>query len=156
MTTSDSGGAPWRFILIQVVILGGILLFFKFYLPHHERKLAAERVAQREQRIAEFIKENVVENSARQVSVPLDGTIVTRHPQKLRAIASPENIEAELGVPNTSTVDFQGGQHLTWVGTSHKVDAAFNKGRLYCVTWEDLPTHRGAFVYESEELWHPY
>src|SRR5690242_2870116 len=139
MATSDPGRSPWRFIVIQILVLGGILIFFKLYLPRHERKLAAERVAQRELRITAFIKENVLENSDREVTVPLDGAIVKRHPQKLRAIASPDAVEAKLGVPNKSAVDFQGGQHLTWVGTSHKLEAAFNKGRLYCVTWEDVP-----------------
>ena len=156
MTTSDFGGASWRLIAIQVLILSGLLIFFKFYLPHRERDLAATAIATREQKINSFFRASVVENSAREFSVPFDGAIVERHPQKLRITYAPDEVESELGIPNTSMVDFRGGQHLTWIGTSHKLEAAFNAGRLYCLTMEDLATRHGAQVYDSEDQWRPY
>ncbi len=156
MTHSDSGNVPWRLILIQLLILGGVLIFLKFYLPRHQRQLEAQRLVQREQKITSFFQNSVVEDSTREISVPLDGSIIKGHPQRLRTVYSPEDIETDLGAPQTSMTDFQGGQHLTWVGTGHRLEAAFTTGRLYCLTWEDLTTHRGVLVYESEDLWHPY
>ncbi len=156
MTHSESGNVPWRFILIQLLLLGGVLLFLKFYLPHHQRELEAQRLVQREQKITSFFQTSIVEDSSREISVPLDGAVVKRHPQRLRTTLSPEEVESELGVPNSTMTDFQNGQHLTWVGTTHRLEAAFDKGRLYCLTWEDLASHRGVLVYEDEDLWHPY
>jgi len=156
MTTSDFGGASWRLIVIQVLVLLGLLIFFKFYLPHHERDLAAKSVATREQKIDSFFQASVVEDSAREFSVPLDGAMVKRHPQKLRTTYSPDEVESTLGIPDTSMIDFRGDQHLTWIGTSHKLEAAFTAGRLYCLTMEDLATRHGAQVYDSDDLWRPY
>jgi hypothetical protein len=156
MTTSDFGGASWRLIVIQVLVLSALLIFFKFYLPHRERNLAATAVATREQKINSFFQDSVMEDSAREFSVPLDGVIVKRHPQKLRTTYSPDEVESTLGIPNTSMVDFRGGQHLTWIGTSHKLEAAFTAGRLYCLTMEDLATRHGAQVYDSDDQWRPY
>ena len=45
--------------------------------------------------------------------------------------------------------DFRGGQHLTWIGTRHKLAASFNKGRLYALTFTDLTTGHGMQVFES-------
>jgi hypothetical protein len=156
MTHSDSGNAPWRIILVQILLLGAVLIFLKVYLPHHQRQLEAERLVQREQKITSFFQNSVVEDSNREISVSLDGMIVKRHPQHLRTVYSPDDVETDLGAPQTSMTDFQGGQHLTWVGTGHRLEAAFTTGRLYCITWADLTTHRGVLVYESEDLWHPY
>ena len=156
MTTSDFGGASWRLIVIQVLVLSGLLIFFKFYLPHRERNLAGTAVATREQKINSFFQDSVVEDSAREFSVPLDGAMVKRHPQKLRTTYSPDEVESTLGIPDTSMIDFRGGQHLTWIGTSHKLEAAFTAGRLYCLTMEDLATHHGVQVYDSDDLWRPY
>ena len=156
MTTSDFGGASWRLIVIQVLVLSGLLIFFKFYLPHRERSLAATAVATREQKINSFFQDSVMEDSAREFTFPLDGATVKRHPQKLRTKYSPDEVESTLGIPNTSMVDFRGGQHLTWIGTSHKLEAAFTAGRLYCLTMEDLATRHGVLVYDSDDLWRPY
>jgi hypothetical protein len=156
MTHSDSGNAPWRMILIQLGLLVGLLVFFRFYLPHHERQLAAERVALREQKIAAFVQSEVIEDDDRQIPVFLDGEVVKRHPQRLRTTLSPDDVEENLGAPQTTMTDFSGGEHLSWVGTAHRLEAAFNKGRLYCVTYEDLSTHRGVLIYEDENQFHPY
>lgn len=156
MTKSEFGGAPWRLILIQLLILSGLLIFFKFYLPRHARTVAAQASAARERKITTFFHDAVTEDTVHEVSVPLDGSIVKRHPKRLRTTFSSDEAQTMLGVPNTSMVDFRGGQHLTWIGTGHKVEAAFNAGRLYCLTQEDLATHRGELVYDSNDLYRPY
>ena len=82
---------------------------------------------------------------------PLDGAIVKRHPQRLRSTFSPQEAESTLGVPDATTTDFGGGQHLTWLGTTHKLEASFNAGRLYCLALEDRATGHGVLVYDSPE-----
>jgi len=156
MRASNSGRAPWRVIAIQVLILLGLVAFIKFYLPHRTRELARYAIIAREQSINALFQDAVVEDSTREISVPLDGAIVKRHPQRLRTTFSPQQAESTLGVPDTSTTDFSGGQHLTWIGTAHKLGAAFSAGRLYCLTFEDRATGHGVLVYESPEAWHPY
>jgi hypothetical protein len=156
MMVSNFGRAPWRFIVIQFLVLTGLLAFIKFYLPHHARELAARDAATRELKINSFFQDSVVENSTREVSVPFDGAIVKRHPKRLRITFSAQDAESVLGVPNTNTTDFRGGQHLTWTGTSHKLEAAFDSGRLYCLIWRDLGTHHGELAYHSEDQWSLY
>ncbi|HXW15753.1 MAG TPA: hypothetical protein VEN79_14695 [Terriglobia bacterium] len=156
MRTSSSGGAPWRVIVIQVLILLGLIAFFKLYLPHQARDLAQRAAVAREQSINALFQDSVVEDSTHEISVPLDGAILKRHPQRLRTTFSPQQAESILGVPDSTTTDFSGGQHLTWIGTAHKLGAAFNSGRLYCLTLEDRATGHGVLVYESPESWHPY
>ncbi len=149
------GGAPWRTIVIQGLVLLGLAAFFKFYLPHHERDLAARAAVTREQKIKAFFQDSVVEDP-QEISVPLDGAIVKRHPQSLRTTFSPQDAESALGIPDSTLTDFRGGQHLVWIGTAHKLGAAFDAGRLYCLTLEDRATGRGVMVYESPQMWHPY
>jgi hypothetical protein len=153
MRKSEFGGAPWRLIAIQLAILAGLLIFFKFYLPHHARMAAAQASAARERKITTFFNDAVAEDTGREVSVPLDGSVVKRHPKRLRTTFGPDEAQTMLGVPNTSMVDFRGGQHLTWIGTTHKVEAAFDKGHLFCLTQEDLTTHRGELVYDSNDMY---
>jgi hypothetical protein len=140
----------------QILILTGIVAFYKLYLPLYTRDLAERAAAARERKINAFFQDAVVEDSAQEISVPLEGVIVKRHPQRLRAIFSPHEVESTLGAPNTTTTDFGGGQHLTWLGTAHKLTASFHLGRLYSLTLEDRATGHGAMVYESPQWWHPY
>ena len=156
MRTSDFGRAPWRLFLIQILVLAAIVITIKLYLPRHERTLAAQASIAREQKINALFHDSIEEETSREVLVPLDGTMVKRHPWRLRTTFTSEAAESSLGVPNTCAVDFRGGQHLTWLGTSHKLEAAFDAGRLFCLTWEDLNTHHGEQVYNSEDQWRPY
>jgi hypothetical protein len=156
MPFSWEGRAPWRVIAIQVLILAGLAAFFKFYLPHRARDLAARAIASREQKIVALFQDAVVEDSAHEISVPLDGRIVKRHPQRLRTTFSPQEAETALGVPDASTTDFQGGQHLTWSGTSHTLEASFNAGRLYCLNLKEISSGHWVMVFEALESWHPY
>ena len=156
MRYSTFGRVPWRVIVIQLLLLSGLAVFFKFYLPHHARELAGRAAIAREQKINALFQEAVVEDSAREISVPLEGAIVKRHPQRLRIELSPQGAESTLGLPDSATTDFRGGQHLTWIGTAHKFEASFSGGRLYCVKLEDRATGRGVMVFESIWAWHPY
>ena len=156
MITSSAGRAPWRIFAIQAGILLGLAIFCKLYFPYRARELARHGAAIREQRINTFFHDSVVDDSAEEISVPLDGAIVKRHPQRLRTTFSPQDAESTLGVPNTTMTDFRGGQHLTWLGSDHKLEAAFDAGRLYCLTFEDRATGHGVLVYESPQSWHPY
>jgi hypothetical protein len=65
-------------------------------------------------------------------------------------------LETRLGVPDATTTDFRGGQHLLWLGTAHKLEASFDAGRLYSLALEDRATRRGVLVFQSPDLWHPY
>jgi hypothetical protein len=156
MRFSSIGRAPWRVIIIQILLLSGLAVFFKLYLPRHARQTAVREAAAREQQINALFQNSVEQDSTQEISVPLDGTIVKRYPQKLRIALSPQDVESTLGVPVSSTTDFQGGQHLTWIGTAHKLEASFNAGRLYCLALEDRSTGHGVMVFESPLSWHPY
>jgi hypothetical protein len=156
MAPSSLGRAPWRVIAIQLAILLGLLVLYKVYIPYHQRDLARRTTADRERRIGALFQDSVVEDSTREIAVPLDGAIMQRHPQKLRTVFSPAEVESSLGVPDISTTDFAGGQHLTWLGTAHKLQASFVAGRLYCLSLEDRATGHGALVYRDPLQWHPY
>ena len=156
MAFADTGRAPWRFITIQAILLGGLLAFFTLFLPYYHRQSADREAGQREQRINALFENAVEQDTRQQISVPLDGAIVKRYPQKLRLALSPQEVENSLGIPARATTDFRGGQHLTWFGTSHKLEASFNAGRLYCLTLEDRLTGHGVMVYASPTSWHPY
>jgi hypothetical protein len=156
MAPSSLGRALWRAIVIQLLILLGLAALYKVYLPRHEREMARRELATRELRINTVFRDSVEEDSAREISVPMDGAIVKRHPQRLRTTFSPQAAESMLGVPDVATTDFRGGQHLTWLGTTHKLEVSFDAGHLYCLALEDRATSHGVLVYRSPELWHPY
>jgi hypothetical protein len=152
----DDGRAPWRVIMIQVLLLSGLAAFFKLYLPHYTRGVASREAATRERRINDLFQNAVEQDTTQEISVPLDGAVVKRYPQKLRLVLTPQEVEDSLGVPATMTTDFRGGQHLTWFGTSHKLEASFNAGRLYCLTLHDRSTGHGVMVFAAPTSWHPY
>ena len=156
MPTTDLGGVPWRVFVIQLLIVTGLVVFLKLYLPHRARELVNRAAATREQRINALFQDSVVEDLTQEIPVPLNGAVVKRHPQRLRSTFSPAQAESILGVPDTTTADFRGGQHLTWVGTAHKLEASFEAGHLYCLTREDRATGHGVMVYGSIWSWHPY
>jgi hypothetical protein len=156
MHISDSGRVRWRIILIQLTIMAGLVAFYKLYLPHGERMEAARQAAQRERKIEAFFQKVVVEDTAHEIDVPGEGARGKRHPQRLRATLPLAEVEAALGAPDVASTDFRSGQHLTWIGTAHKLEASFNLGRLYCLGHEDRKTGQGVMVFESIWSWHPY
>ena len=102
----------------------GLVAFYKIYLPRHARELAKREVAARELKINAIFRGFSGGGSTREISVPLDGAIVKRHPQRLRTTFSPQEAETTLGVPDVTRTDFRGGQHLTWMGTAHKLEVS--------------------------------
>jgi cell division protein FtsL len=147
---------PRRVIMVQLLVLLGIVACYLIYLPHRTRQLARDTAATREEKINALFQDAVVEDSQHEIAVPWEGRIVKRHPQRLRMVFSPRDAVAELGTPNANTLDFAGGQHLTWLGTAHKLAGSFHAGRLYCLSLEDRATGHGELVYESYSSWHPY
>ncbi len=152
----DSGTVPKRVIIIQLAILAGLAAWFKLALPRIEKARAESRAAEREQRLMEFFQANVLDDPSREVEVPAGSADSHAHPQRLRAIVGVQDVMQALGVPDARTSDFRGGVHLTWRGTQHTLEAAFNQGRLYCLRLEDRQTGHGALVFESSLYWHPF
>ncbi len=153
MIYTDSGGISKRVIVIQLVIIAGLAAFLKLYLPRMEKARATADLDRRESRIENFFKEMVVEDSGRMVEAPGGGET---HPQRLRSTPSVREVEQALGGPDTSTTDFAGGLHLTWIGTRQTLEASFNHGRLYCLTLKNRRTGHGVNVFESSANWQPF
>jgi hypothetical protein len=152
----DSGAVSKRAIIIQVVILAGLVAFFKADLPRIERARAAAEATERERRIEKFFQSTVAEDVSREVEAPATSGGARVHPQMLRRAASMEEVEQALGAPDTSSTDYAGGLHLTWIGARHNLEASFNRGRLYCLKLEDRRTGHGVMVFESSSSWHPF
>jgi hypothetical protein len=156
LTLSDSGKISTRVIVIQLVILAvvaGLYAYVKVYLPRMEKARAAADLNNRESRIQDFFNTMVAEDSRRTVEAPGVGQV---HPQSLRSTPSVDDVQQALGAPDTSTTDFAGGLHLTWIGAGHTLEASFNRGQLYCLSLKDTNTGHGANVYESSVSWQPF
>lgn len=152
-----ASGTAWRkAIVIQVLIVAGLVVWFKVYLPRMQRAKAASEATKREGKIAAIFQSLVVEDASREVEVPAASGETRAHPQKLRSTPPVSEVEQALGLPGTITPDFRGGQHLTWTGTEHKLEASFSNGRLYCLRLEDLRTGHGTMVFESSWYWRPF
>src|ERR1051326_31354 len=134
-------GASWaRVVLVQLGIVAALLILYKVYLPRAQRNNAARDTASREQRIQKFAATMIVEDSSREASgFGADGGSLS-HPQKLLERDSVNEVQLTLGAPGAQFADAGGGQHLVWTGTDHKLEAAFNKGVLYNLTYSNLHT----------------
>jgi hypothetical protein len=126
---SDSGRIPARVIVIQLVVIAGLIIFFKLYLPRMEKSDAAARLQERESRITELF-DTIAGKDAGSASSG----------QTLRSTPSVEEVEQRLGAPDTSTTDYAGGLHLTWTGARHSLMGSFYRGRLYSLTFTDRST----------------
>jgi hypothetical protein len=156
VTRSDSGKISTRVIVIQLVILifiAGVYAFVKIYVPQMEKARAAAELAERESRIQDFFDSMVAEDSSRAVEAPGVGRA---HPQSLRSTPEVGDVQQALGGPDTSTTDFAGGLHLTWIGTGHTLEASFNRGQLYALSFKDSSTGHGVNVYKSSAQWQPF
>lgn len=153
MTFSGRGAAWTKAIVVQLVIVAGLLLWAKVYVPRMDRARAAAETAERERKIEAFAQFMIVEDATREVQVAGENGATSRHPQQLRRTASLDEVQQALGAPTAEFPDFRGGQHLTWRGSSHQLEAAFDKGRLYSLRFEDLHTGHGVMVYESSLYW---
>ena len=143
MAPSDSGRIPIRVIVIQLVIIAGLFAFFKFYLPRTEKANAAAELEARESRIEESFKSMVVEDSRAQAPS------ANGKAQSLRSTPSMQEVEQALGAPDTSSTDYAGGLHLTWIGARHSLECSFDRGRLYSLTLTDRSTGQQVTASES-------
>lgn len=155
--SSNSGAVRTKVIIAQLVIFGGLIAWFKIYLPHLEKERKATEALERDRRIESFFRWAVVEDRSQTVDLPEEiGGDKRVHPQKLRKYPSLQETEQALGAPGGRTIDVGGGLHVTWSGNSHSLEASFDKGRLYCLKFEDRRTGHGSSVFESSSSWHPF
>lgn len=175
----DSKSVRTRALLIQAVIVAGLIGFYKLALPQIQKARATAAAEQREQQIVSFVQSVAVEAGAAIEPSPSSSTKESQpskdqneetsgqsagessaepsaRPQRLRLTPEVAEVEQELGVPQQTMTDFRGGQHLTWIGTRHKLEASFNKGRLYALTITDLKTGRGQQIFESSAQWRAF
>ena len=146
-----------RVIVSQLVIILGLVVFYKLALPKIQQAREASETAAREQRIMALVHSLVAEVG--KAEEPTSGSAPDAdddscgRPEHLRVTPQVGDVEQELGLPQQSVTDFMGGQHLTWIGTRHKLVASFNKGRLYALTITDMKTGHGRQVFESSAQW---
>jgi len=150
------GSVRTRTIVIQVAIVAGVILWLTLALPKIQKERAAAELARREQKIESFLQSTAVERVGEEIEVPTVEGVRRVRPQRLRITPAAGDVQQALGAPDQSMTDFRGGQHLIWIGTRHKLEASFDKGRLYAVTLTDLQTGHGMTVYESSAQYHPF
>jgi hypothetical protein len=156
LTLSDSGRISTRVIVIQVVLLAviaGVFALVKIYVPRMEKAQAAAQLAGRDNQIQDFFNSMVTEDSLRMVEAPGVGRT---HPQSLKSTPSVSDVQQTLGAADTSTTDFAGGLHLTWIGAGHTLEASFSRGQLYCLSLKDNGTGHGRNVYKSSAQWQAF
>jgi hypothetical protein len=156
MRAYDSGSVRTRTVVLQLLIVAGLVGFYKLYIPRMQRKKATAEAQERELRIETFFQSAVADDASLEVEVPAASGGGRAHPQRLRGTPPIAEVEQALGAPDERSTDFRGGLHLGWVGTAHKLEAAFDRGRLYCLRREDRRTGHGALVFESSSAWHPF
>jgi hypothetical protein len=150
------GSVRTRTIVIQVAVVAAVIVWLKIALPKIQKDRAAAELARREQRIEAFVQSTIVEGGGEEIEVSTLEGVKHVHPKVLRITPAVPDVQASLGAPDESMIDFRGGQHLVWHGNKHKLEAAFDKGRLYAVTLTDLMTGHGMTVYESRLQYHPF
>jgi hypothetical protein len=156
MKPSDRGAVPKRVIAIQLAILASLAAFYFLYLPYRAKSRAAAEAQEREVKIEALFQSLVVEEAHSEVELPGTGGKVRVHPQRLNYKPAVDEVLQALGLPDRRMTDFRNGLHLTWTGTAHSLEAAFDRGRLYCLRREDLRTGHGALVFESSVAWQPF
>ena len=154
MKPAERGAVPKRMLAIQLAILASLAAFYFLYLPHRTKSEAKADAQEREQKIDGLFQSLVVEDSHSEVEGTGTGGKV--HPQRLNRLPAVDEFVRALGLPDRRTTDFRGGLHITWTGTEHSLEAAFDSGRLYCLRREDLRTGHGALVFESRAAWRPF
>ena len=145
---------PKRMMAIQFAILASLAAFYFLYLPYRSGFQAAAEAQKRELKIEALSQSLVVEDTHSEVEATGGGGKV--HPQRLNRLPAVDEFVRTLGLPDRRTTDFRGGLHITWTGTAHSLEAAFDSGRLYCLRHEDLRTGHGALVFESSTAWRPF
>jgi hypothetical protein len=150
----NASGATWmRAIVIQAAIIVVLAAVLKFYVPGMEKRREAALIRERETRIQAFARTMIIDDPSRDIP---SGPNAGRHPQKLLRQDTVDEVQSALGAPTSESRDFRGGDHLTWTGTDHRLEAAFDKGVLYNLMYEDIHTGHGVTAYESGAYWQTY
>ena len=152
MKPSERGAVPKRMIAIQLAILASLSVFYFLYLPYRTKSQAEAAAQERELKIEALFQSLVVEDTHSEV----EGTGTGGKVQRLNRLPDVDEFVRTLGLPDRRTTDFRGALHITWMGTEHSLEAAFDGGRLYCLRRENLRTGHGALVFESGAAWHPF
>jgi hypothetical protein len=147
MAWFDLSNSRNRIIFTQVAIVALLLGFYKLAVPRIQKAREASAAEEREQRMMAFVESAVVEVGSSNES---------KRPERLRSTPEVHDVELELGAPQESMNDALGGQHLTWIGTRHKLMASFDKGKLYALTVTDMKTTHGRQIFESSAQWRPF
>ena len=156
MKSSDRGAVRKKLMAIQFAILASLATFYFLYLPYRSKSRVAAEAQERELKIEALFDSLVVEDTHSEVELPGTDGKGRVHPQKLNSAPAVDEVVQQLGLPDRRTTDFRGGLHISWTGTAHSLEAAFDHGRLYCLRREDLRTKHGALVCESSAEWHPF
>ena len=156
MSILPDSGFRAKLIVPGVLMVAGLIAWFKIYLPRAQRAEAVAEASERERKIGNFFRWAVIEDTKREAPVSGNSGDQRVHPQRLRQMPSLREIEQTLGAATTSTTDVRGGLHVTWTGTRHDLEASFSQGRLYCLKFQDRRTGRGTMVFQSSSNWHPY
>ena len=154
MKPSERGAVPKRMLAIQFAILASLAAFYFLYLPYRTKSEAKADAQEREQKIEGLFQSLVVDDTHSEVEITEEGGKV--RPQRLNRLPTVDEFVQTLGLPDRRTTDFRGGLHITWTGTAHSLEAAFNGGHLYCLRREDLRTGHGALVFGSSAAWRPF
>jgi len=156
MKPSDRGTVLKRLMAIQFAIVATLAAFYFLYLPYRAKSRAAAEAQEREVKIEALYQSLVVEDPRGEVDLPGSGGKVCVHPQRLNRLPAVDEVVRALGLPGRRTTDFRDGLHMTWTGTTHSLEASFDRGRLYCLRCEDRRTGHGALVFESSVAWRPF
>jgi hypothetical protein len=143
-------------MLIQLVVLAALGVFLVFYMPGMTKRKAAAQAVGRERRIQGFVHTMLVEDPSREISATGADDETLSHPEKLLEGEPVDQVQQALGAPTVENADVNGGQHLTWTGTQHQLEAAFNKGVLYNVMYSNMKTGHGVSVYQSSAYFQAY
>ena len=145
-----------KVLAVQLAIVGGVVVFYKTYLPRMERARLAAAAGQREQGIQAFVKGTIEEDPDRGVTATGPDGETLLHAQKLKRPLSLDEVQRALGAPGSEFSDFRQGQHLIWTGTSHRLEAVFDRGALSIVRYENLRSGHGVVVYASGAYWQSF
>lgn len=150
------GSVRTRVIIVQVVIVAGVIAWYKIFWPGIQKERAAAELARREERIEALVQSMVIEAAPRENDAPSAPGETRQRPQRLRFTPPVNEVQQALGAPDTSMTDFAGALHLTWIGTKHSLELSFDKGRLYALTLTDLASGHGLQVFESPAQWRKF
>lgn len=150
------GSVRTRVILVQVVIVLGVIAWYKVFWPQIQKERAAAEAARREQKIQALVQSMVIEAAGRESDGSAAPGQMPARPQRLRFTPPVDEVQPELGAPDTSMTDFAGALHLTWIGDKHSLELAFEKGRLYALTLTEHKSGRGMTVYENPAMFRAF